>query len=229
MLTANDLVAGYGGATVVDRASLDVQAGEIVGMVGRNGVGKTTLVHSLMGLIRPRAGTVTLHGNEITATPPHERCRQGLAIVPQGRRLFASLTVEETLRLAHTSTDGWSAADAYERFPRLGDRRKTRACHLSGGEQSLLAVARAMATGPTVLLLDEPSEGLSPGALRELAVVLESIRGQGLAVLLVEQNLGFVLGLADRLAVMARGRVVATHAAHAAKADPDLITRHLGV
>ena len=228
-LSASGLVAGYGAVTALDGAAIEVKPGEIVGLLGRNGMGKTTLVNTLMGLLRSRAGSVHLGEKDISELPAHARSRAGIAIVPQGRRVFGSLSVDETLNLAHRPGRGWTATDAFGHFPRLGERRSTRARNLSGGEQSLLAVARAMATGPDIVLLDEPSEGLSPGALGSLRDVLEQLRASGLGMLLVEQNLQFALDLADRVVVMSRGRIVAVATADEVRADAGLITHHLSI
>lgn len=228
-LSASRVVAGYGAVTALDGASIEVRPGEIVGLLGRNGMGKTTLVNTLMGLLPSRAGSVHLGDRDISGLPTHSRSRAGIAIVPQGRRVFGSLTVDETLDLAHRPGRGWTTAEAFVHFPRLGERRSTRARSLSGGEQSLLAVARAMATGPDIVLLDEPSEGLSPGALGSLRDVLDHLRASGLGMLLVEQNLQFALDLVDRVVVMSRGRIVAAATADEVRADADLITRHLAI
>lgn len=228
-LVIEALTAGYGETQILRGVNLTVNAGELVALLGRNGVGKTTLANTVMGLMPAWGGTVRVNGEGVQRLPAHVRARLGLALSPQGRRVFGSLTVDETIALAARNGDGWTHERVYERFARLGERRQTRARSLSGGEQSFLALARALATGPTVLLLDEPSEGLSPMALDVLGEVIGALRAEGIAVLLVEQNLPFALGLADRVAVMERGSVVESIEGDLARAEPTLLTSHLAV
>jgi branched-chain amino acid transport system ATP-binding protein len=226
MLEVRSLRSGYGHIEIVRGLDLSVAPGEVVALVGRNGAGKSTLVNSLMGFVPAHGGSVHLEGRELTRAAPHVRSRAGLAVVPQGRRVFGTLTVEQTLDLAGRS-GGWDLDRVAAVFPRLAERRNTRARNLSGGEQSALAMARALATGPRILLLDEPSEGMSPQVLRALSSVIASLRDDGAGVLLVEQNLAFALTVADRVLVMARGHIALTIAGDDARADPDSLSRHL--
>ncbi|MGY2704814.1 MULTISPECIES: ABC transporter ATP-binding protein [unclassified Nocardioides] len=226
MLEVRSLRSGYGHIEIVRGLDLSVAPGEVVALVGRNGAGKSTLVNSLMGFVPAHGGSVHVEGRELTRAAPHVRSRAGLAVVPQGRRVFGTLTVEQTLDLAGRS-GGWDLDRVAAVFPRLAERRNTRARNLSGGEQSALAMARALATGPRILLLDEPSEGMSPQVLRALSSVIASLRDDGAGVLLVEQNLAFALTVADRVLVMARGHIALTIAGDDARADPDSLSRHL--
>jgi branched-chain amino acid transport system ATP-binding protein len=184
------------------------------------------LVNTLMGFNPARSGSVELDGRDVSKAAPHIRNSLGLAVVPQGRRVFGSLTVDQTLSLARR-VGGWDLDRVATVFPRLAERRHTRARSLSGGEQSALAMARALATGPKMLLLDEPSEGMSPHVLRALSAVISSLRSEGAGVLLVEQNLSFALTVADRVLVMARGHIDVNVTGDEARADPDALSRHL--
>jgi branched-chain amino acid transport system ATP-binding protein len=226
MLQVRELRSGYGSIEIVRGLDLDVAAGEVVALVGRNGAGKSTLVNTLMGLLPARAGSVELAGRDVTKAAAHARNGLGLAVVPQGRRVFGSLTVDQTLSLARRPR-GWDLERVASVFPRLAERRNTRARSLSGGEQSALAMARALATGPTLLLLDEPSEGMSPHVLRALTKVIGELRAEGAGVLLVEQNLSFALTVADRVLVMARGHIDVSVTGDQARADPEALSRHL--
>jgi len=226
MLQVRGLRSGYGSIEIVRGLDLSVESGEVVALVGRNGAGKSTLVNTLMGFIPARQGVVELAGRDVTKAAPHARNVLGLAVVPQGRRVFSSLTVDETLSLAHRPR-GWDLNRVGTVFPRLAERRNTRARSLSGGEQSALAMARALATGPKMLLLDEPSEGMSPHVLRALTSVIGDLRAEGAGVLLVEQNLAFALTVADRVVVMARGHVEISVSGDDARADPDALSQHL--
>jgi branched-chain amino acid transport system ATP-binding protein len=226
MLQVRDLRAGYGSIEIVRGLDLSVAPGEVVALVGRNGAGKSTLVSTLMGFNPARQGAVELSGRDVTKAAPHVRNALGVAVVPQGRRVFGSLTVEQTLSLAGRSR-GWDLDRAATVFPRLAERRNTRARSLSGGEQSALAMARALATGPKMLLLDEPSEGMSPHVLRALTTVIAGLRTDGAGVLLVEQNLSFALAVADRVLVMARGHIEVAVTGDEARAHPEALSQHL--
>ena len=226
MLRVENLRSGYGAIEIVRGLDLDVSPGEVVALVGRNGAGKTTLVNTLMGFITARKGSLMLAGSDVTRAAPHARNALGLAVVPQGRRVFGSLNVEETLSLARRPR-GWDLERVAAVFPQLAERRTTRARSLSGGEQSALAMARALATGPSMLLLDEPSEGMSPHVLQALTTVIAALRDEGAGVLLVEQNLPFALGMADRVVVMARGLIEVTMAGSDARAHPESLSQHL--
>lgn len=226
MLHAVEVRSGYGPIEIVRGVNLQVRPGEVVSLLGRNGAGKTTLVNTLMGFLPARTGSISLGGTDVTRSRTHRRSAGGAALVPQGRRVFGSLTVEETVSLA-SRPGGWSMERACEAFPRLAERRSTRARSLSGGEQSALAMVRALATGPRLLLLDEPSEGMSPHVLRSLTTVIDGLREEGVGVLLVEQNLGFALAVADRVLVMTRGQISSELSGEDARARPDELSRQL--
>lgn len=210
LLEARDLVAGYGGSRVLDGVDVDVDAGEVVTLLGRNGVGKTTLVNTLMGLVRPSSGSVHVQGQDVTGRQPHVVSAAGVAIVPQGRRVFAPLTVEENLAIAvrKRSTRRWTVGGVYELMPRLAERRGNLGSQLSGGEQQMLAIGRALLGDPRLLLLDEPSDGLAPAIVDQVGEVLRTLTAEGIAVLLVEQDLHLAFAVASRVLVMAKGRIV---------------------
>ena len=225
-LILGDLVAGYGGGIVLDGLSLTVAPGEALALLGRNGVGKTTLLKTIMGLIKPKAGEIRFRGHRIDGRPPFEIARAGIGYVPQGREVFGALTVEENLLLGDLKAA--DAALAYAYFPALAAKRRDPAGRLSGGQQQQLAIGRALMMRPALLLLDEPSEGIQPSIVAEIAGILGRImRDQGLTLLLVEQNIAMVLALSTRAVFIDHGRVVGEATAAALKADPDLIERHL--
>ena len=209
LLEIAGLTAGYGGGTVLHGLNLRVGPGEPVAVMGRNGVGKTTLLKTVMGLLRPRGGTVRFEGERIDGLPPFRVARAGIAYVPQGREVFADLTVEENLILGDLM-----AADAgrgYELFPALAERRREPAGRLSGGQQQQLAIARALVTRPRLLILDEPTEGIQPSIIKDIGNAIRFLRSTGeMAILLVEQYLEFAQELADTVFVLDRGRVVAS-------------------
>ncbi len=200
--------------------SLEVPAGTVSAVVGRNGVGKTTTLRSIMGLVPPSAGRVTLGGRDITGWPPHRIARAGVAWVPEGRQIFPALTALENVLVAQRRpSQRWPLPRLLELFPALGPRLRHRGRQLSGGEQQMLALARALVTDPDVLLLDEPSQGLAPLVVRELARVVQALRQEGVTILLVEQNLRLAELLADRLFILAKGRVVYGAAAEQFRQD----------
>ncbi len=210
LLEARDLVAGYGGSRVLDGVDVEVNAGEVVTLLGRNGVGKTTLVNTLMGLVRPSSGSIHVQGQDVTGKQPHVVSAAGVAIVPQGRRVFAPLTVEENLDISVRKRSGrrWTVGAVYELMPRLAERRGNLGSQLSGGEQQMLAIGRALLGDPRLLLLDEPSDGLAPAIVDQVGEVLRTLTAEGIAVLLVEQDLHLAFGVASRVLVMAKGRIV---------------------
>ncbi|GAA0744915.1 ATP-binding cassette domain-containing protein [Dactylosporangium roseum] len=227
-LTVAGLQAGYGGGTVLHGADLTVPQGTALAVLGRNGAGKTTLVHAIAGLLRPKAGSVRLDDVELAGRPAHRVARAGVGLVPQGRRVFASLTVAEHLDLSRRPGE-WTVPRVLELLPRLGERRRHKGNQLSGGEAQMLAIARALLTQPRLLLLDEPCEGLAVDlAARVRSVVAELARG-GLAVLLVEQQPEHALAVADHVALLGDGVVVATHTADELRASPHLADRVLSV
>jgi branched-chain amino acid transport system ATP-binding protein len=209
VLTVRDLNAYYGGSHVLQGVTLDVPAGGVASVLGRNGVGKTTTLRAIMGLAAARGGRVELAGEDITGWPPHLVARAGVAYVPEGRQIFPALTARENIRVAERRPAArWPLSRLLELFPGLRPRLEHRGRQLSGGEQQMLAIARALVADPRLLLLDEPSQGLAPLVVRELARVIRALAEQGVAVLLVEQNLKLAAVVADRIFVMLKGRVV---------------------
>jgi branched-chain amino acid transport system ATP-binding protein len=230
MLAVEGLHAYYGDSHVLQGLSLRVAPGEIAALLGRNGTGKTTTINSIIGFVPPRAGQVRIAGEEVARWPPHRIARLGVGLVPQGRGVFPTLTVSENLTLAARPVrGGWTLARALDTFPPLAARLGHLGAQLSGGEQQMLALARALLLNPRLLLLDEPSEGLAPLIVAEIARVVGALRAEGLAVLLVEQNLPLALGLADRVYVLNKGQVVFEGTAAALEADTALRHRYLGV
>jgi branched-chain amino acid transport system ATP-binding protein len=203
-------------------------------LLGRNGMGKTTLVQSIIGLLRPRRGSIALDGSDITGQPPYRIAQRGVGLVPQGRHIFPSLSVEENLTLAargprRESGSPWTLERVYELFPNLAQRRRNRGNQLSGGEQQMLAIARALLTNPTLLLMDEPSEGLAPVIVERVGQIIGELREAGLAIFLVEQNYRLAVQSADWVYVLASGRVVWEGAPGALEADQATREAHLGV
>jgi branched-chain amino acid transport system ATP-binding protein len=231
MLEVAGLDAFYGKVQALHGVSLEVAAGEILCLMGRNGAGKTTTLKAIMGLVPARAGAVRLAGEDLTALPAHEIPKRGIGYVPQGRRLFAELTVAENLEIGLMSRGAGRAAR--ERvlglFPRLRDRLRQRAGTLSGGEQQMLAMGRALCVEPSVLLMDEPTEGLQPSMIALIRDAAVEMKTQGVAILLVEQRADAVLSIADRVTFLDAGRVRETVPAAQLREDPALIHRHVGV
>jgi branched-chain amino acid transport system ATP-binding protein len=218
----------YGESHILNGVTLSVGAGEAVALLGRNGAGKTTLIRSIMGFTPPRDGRVLLDGEPIHRSPAHRIARRGLALVPQGRRIFAPLTVRENLLLGGRG-DGWTLERVFELFPRLRERAAQAGGTLSGGEQQMLALGRALLTNGRVLLLDEPSEGLAPLIVREIGRTLVQLKAERLSILLVEQNYHLALGVADRVYVMSKGQVVYEGTPTALAANEEVKRRYLGV
>jgi branched-chain amino acid transport system ATP-binding protein len=209
MMRLEGLHTYYGASHVLQGVDLDVPAGGVAAVVGRNGVGKTTTLRAIMGLASPARGRLLLEDREITGWPPHRVARAGVAYVPEGRQVFPALTAIENIRVAQRRRpERWTLDRLLTLFPALKDRLHHRGRQLSGGEQQMLAIARALSSDPRVLLLDEPSQGLAPLVVRELAHVIRRLREEGVTVLLVEQNLKLAELLADRIFVMVKGRVV---------------------
>jgi branched-chain amino acid transport system ATP-binding protein len=231
MLTVDAIDAWYGDVQVLRALSLSVAAGEVLCMLGRNGAGKTTSLKAIMGLVRPRSGSIRLDGIELTGLPAHEVPRQGVAWVPQGRRLFAELTVAENLEIGLMARGrGQSTRErVLGLFPVLRERLDQRSGTLSGGEQQMLAIARALCVEPEVLLLDEPTEGLMPAMIATIRDTLRSLRSEGVAILLVEQRVDAVLPVADRVAFIENGRTRDVVGVEALRADPSLVHRYVGV
>src|SRR6201988_1256558 len=229
LLKLDGLRAGYGEAVVLPNLSLALPEGQVVALLGRNGTGKTTLINSIVGLTRWFAGNVAMGGVDITPMRPDQRARAGIGWVPQERNIFRSLTVEENMT-AVAQPGPWTVAKVYEMFPRLAERKNNFGNQLSGGEQQMLAIGRALTLNPKVLLLDEPTEGLAPIIVEELLNALGVItRAGGICSIIVEQNAQKILGLADRAVILERGAIVHDAPSSALKADPSALERHLGV
>jgi branched-chain amino acid transport system ATP-binding protein len=230
-LRLDNVRCAYGGARVLHGVSLGLAPGEILGLLGRNAAGKTTTLKAIMGLVRPCEGSITLDGRDLTALRPHEIPRLGIAYVPQGRGLFPFLTVEENLQmgLLVRGRDAGTLAWVLDLFPVLRERLRQRAGTLSGGEQQMVATARALCASPRYLLMDEPTEGLMPAMVHTLVETLRALRARRVGVLLVEQKIDVALAVADRVALMEHGRIEhqATAAALAGRAD--VLVRYLGV
>jgi branched-chain amino acid transport system ATP-binding protein len=236
MLEVSDLHTYYGYAHILHGVSLTVDQGHVLALLGRNGVGKTTLMHSLVSFVKPAAGRIRLAGQDITGVPTHQKVRRGIALVPQGRRVFRSLTVAENLIVPfrcptkdNNATAKWDLERVFEEFPSLRALRNQRAGNLSGGEQQMLAMARALVSGPQVLLLDEPSEGLAPLIVREISRIIKGLAADGMAILLVEQNFNMALGTANRVLIMSRGQIVHESLPHDLAENHAIKARYLGM
>ncbi len=210
LLQVTDLRAGYGSGDVLQGVNLEVRHGEVVGVLGRNGVGKTTLMRTIMGLTRSTAGTILHRGRDVTATQPEDRAVAGFGYVPQGRLVFQHMSVEDNLRIGalERGHDRRRIEDMYTQFPRLRERRRQRAGTLSGGEQEMLVIARALVGQPDILLLDEPSEGVQPNIVKDIGRLINKLNESGMTVLLVEQNIELMQAAARRGYVMEKGRIV---------------------
>jgi len=233
LLEARGLDTYYGQSHVLRDLSLTIAGGETIGLMGRNGMGKTTLVRTLVGLIRPRRGQVLLDGEDVTAVPTHIIARRGVAYVPEGRGIFASLSVAENLMIAGSGAAGsaerWTLARVLELFPRLGQRLRHRGDQLSGGEQQMLAIGRALMTNPRLLLLDEATEGLAPLLREEIWRTIRLIRATGMTSLIIDKTVTSVTAIADRIVILVKGEIVFQGSPQELKARPDLMHRHLGV
>jgi branched-chain amino acid transport system ATP-binding protein len=229
LLAIERLRAGYGEAIVLSDISFRLNEGQSLALLGRNGMGKTTLVNSIVGITRYRGGTITLGGRDITRLPPEQRALLGVGWVPQERNIFKSLTVEENLT-AIARPGKWTPQRVFELFPRLGERRQNLGNALSGGEQQMLAIGRALVLNPRIMLLDEPLEGLAPIIVEELLRVLHRIiREEGLSAILVEQNAQKVLGVTDRAIILERGAIIHEGDSAVLKGDRALLEAHIGV
>jgi branched-chain amino acid transport system ATP-binding protein len=234
VLEIEDVHTYRGQSYVLQGLSMRVPDAACTTLLGRNGMGKTTLIRSLMGLSPPTSGSVRLDGRELLGLPPHAIAQRGLALVPQGRHVFRSLTVEENLTLAARSAGagdgaGWTLQGVYQVFPNLAERRRNRGSDLSGGEQQMLAIGRALMTNPRILLMDEPSEGLAPVIVERVAEVLQGLRRQQLSILLVEQNYRLGVDSADHVYILSRGVVVWDGPPQALEEAEDVKHTHLGV
>ncbi|MBV8793161.1 MAG: ABC transporter ATP-binding protein [Pseudolabrys sp.] len=231
ILEVHDIHTYYGDAYVLQGLSIKLEQGQILGLLGRNGVGKTTLVNSIVGFTPPRRGNIVFKGVDITRSPSYETVRQGMGLVPQGRRVFPTLSVEENLVVAegHTERHGWNLKRVYALFPRLEERRNQRAKTLSGGEQQMLAISRGLMTNPDCLIMDEPSEGLAPIIIQGLWDAIGELKKQGLSILLVEQNAHLALKLVDYVHVMSKGQVVYSARPQELAANEDIKSSYLGI
>jgi branched-chain amino acid transport system ATP-binding protein len=229
LLRIDGLSAGYGEAVVLSGVSLTLAQGESLALLGRNGMGKTTLLNSIVGVTRRFAGSIHLDGRDVTRLRPDQRAHAGVGWVPQERNIFRSLTVEENLT-AVARPGPWNVAKVYAMFPRLEERRRNLGTQLSGGEQQMLAVGRALVLNPSIMLLDEPLEGLAPIIVDELLAALRRIvREEGLSAIIVEQNARKILGVTDRAAILSRGQVVHESSSEALRNDREALEAHLGV
>ena len=229
MLEIQDVHTYYGDSYVLQGVSLSVARGQVIGILGRNGMGKTTLIRSIIGFTPPRRGRVIFKETDITGSTADRAVGLGMGLVPQGRRVFPSLTVAENLEVAARGRGTWTVGTVMDLFPRLRDRAQNRAGKLSGGEQQMLAIARALMTGPELLLMDEPTEGLAPLLVREVGRVIADLKARGLSILLVEQNMPLALRLADHIHIMSRGQIVHSCTPAALAADAETKRRHLGL
>jgi branched-chain amino acid transport system ATP-binding protein len=231
----------YGDSHVLHGVSFSLKAGSLLGLLGRNGAGKTTCMSTVMGLLTPRQGSIRVYGEEVAGLAPDVIARKGVCLVPQGRRMFRSLSVRENLMVAAQSRrrppffadegkqGGWSLERVFALFPRLAERHAQLAGSLSGGEQQMLAIGRALMGNPRVLLMDEPSEGLAPQLVADVGRTIGQLKAEGLSILLVEQNIKLTLDLADDVVIINTGRVVFHGAAQEIKLDDAVVSQHLGV
>jgi branched-chain amino acid transport system ATP-binding protein len=233
VLELEDLHAYYGESHVLQGVSLTVERGAVVTILGRNGMGKTTLIRAVIGFMPLRRGRVRFKGEDITHAPAFRAVARGIGLVPQGRRVFPSLTVVENLEVARRRDSGadgrWTLARVLELFPRLRERGGNRANKLSGGEQQMLAIGRALMTNPDLLLMDEPTEGLAPLLVREVGRVVGELKREGLSILLVEQNLPLALSVADRVHILSRGQIVHSGTPAEVADNHEVQSRYLGL
>ena len=233
MLRVENLEAFYGASQALFGMAFAVDAGEVVTLMGRNGMGKTTTVHAVMGVLPGRRGTVELDGRRVDHLPSFRIARLGLGLVPEGRQIFPNLSVRENLVAASANRTGrvnpWTLARVFEFFPRLSERQGNRGTQLSGGEQQMLAIGRALMTNPRLLILDEATEGLAPLIRQEIWACLARLKGEGQAILVIDKNVGNLIALADRHYIVEKGRVVWSGPSAALAADSGLQHRYLGV
>jgi branched-chain amino acid transport system ATP-binding protein len=233
MLSVNGLQAHYGAAKILHNVSFQVNVGEIVALLGRNGAGKSTTMKSIMGLVAPSAGEVKFGGTIINGKMPYQIARLGLGYVPEERRIFTSLTVEENLRMGRrpprTGTASWTRERLYELFPNLADMAGRKGSQMSGGEQQMLTIARTLMGNPTTILLDEPSEGLAPKIVEQMAHAIQSIKASGVAIVLSEQNMHFASLVSDRACVIEKGQVRYTGAMSELKANDEIRRNYLAL
>ncbi len=231
LLEVDEIHTYYEHSHILQGVSLRAETGRVTALLGRNGVGKTTLIRSVIGFTPPRSGRIRFNGEPIERLPSHAIARRGVGLVPQGRRIFPSLTVEENLRIGGLPARAghWSRETVYELFPRLRERSGHYGGQLSGGEQQMVAIGRALMANPVLLLMDEPSEGLAPLIVRELERTLHSLKQTGLAIVLVEQNLPLALSVADEAYIISKGRIVFDGDPNVIRSDDEVRTNYLGV
>ena len=233
MLEVKQLNSWYGESHILHGVDFDVREGEVVTLLGRNGAGKTTCMAAIMGFLKPRRGSISLYGENLAGLPPDAIARKGICLVPQGRRMFRTLTVRENLMVAAQKSKAggaaWSIDRVFELFPRLAERAAQLAGSLSGGEQQMLAIGRALMGNPRVLLMDEPSEGLAPQLVAEVGRTIAQLKSEGQSIVLVEQNIKLTLDLADDVVIINTGRVVFRGSANEIKLDDAIVSQHLGV
>jgi branched-chain amino acid transport system ATP-binding protein len=230
LLEVSGLNSYYGDSHILFDVSLRVEKNEVVALLGRNGAGKTTTLMSLMGMVKPRAGSIKLDGREIAGKAPHVIAQAGMQLVPENRRVFGSLNVEDNIVLASlTAPNAWPLKRIYEIFPRLAERKGSRGTDLSGGEQQMLAIARALVRDPKIVLLDEPFEGLAPVIVRDLVAVCRRLAAEGQTIVLVEQNLAATLALATRAYIVNNGHIAHEGPTDEIRANPAVLKRYLGV
>jgi len=233
-LAISDIDTYYGDSHVLHGVSFSLQPGRLLGLLGRNGAGKTTCMSTIMGFLKPRGGSISLYGEPVAGLAPDVIARKGICLVPQGRRMFRTLTVRENLMVAaqpqkKDNGAGWSIERVFQTFPRLAERHAQVAGSLSGGEQQMLAIGRALMGNPRVLLMDEPSEGLAPQLVAEVGRTIAQLKAEGQSIVLVEQNIKLTLNLADDVVIINTGRVVFRGPASGIKLDDAIVSQHLGV
>lgn len=231
LLQVNNIHTYYGESHVLHGVSLDVEEGKVSVLLGRNGMGKTTIIRSIIGFTPPSQGKIIYKGEEIQRLPSYEIAKRGIGLVPQGRRIFPNLTVQENLTVSARPglTKSWSLKDIFNLFPRLKERSKIMGRNLSGGEQQMLSIGRALMTNPDLLLLDEPSEGLSPLMVQEIKKIILDLKAKGLPMLMVEQNIAMALDVADKVYIISKGRVVFEGTPDALKHNPEIKRRYLAL
>lgn len=229
MLTIRDVHAYYGESYVLQGVNLTLEPGQVVALLGRNGVGKSTLARTIMGLTPARRGAITFQGRDITRLPPHQIAKAGIGYVPQGRQVFPSLTVKEHLQVTARGEGQWSFGKVVDLFPNLRQRLSSLGGKLSGGEQQMLAAGRALVGNPSLLILDEPTEGLAPIMVKELGRAIGALKAVGTTILLIEQQLAFALRYADVVFIMSKGRIVHRCAPPELVADHETKAKYLGV
>jgi branched-chain amino acid transport system ATP-binding protein len=229
MLDCQNIHTYYGTAHILQGVSLHVGHGEVVALLGRNGAGKSTTLKSIIGIVPPRRGNIVFKGRDFTGQPPYKISRAGIALVPETRGIFSQLTTLENLEIAAREDSRWTRSLVLERFPKLQELSERTGRHLSGGEQQMLAIARALVTGPDLILLDEPSQGLAPLVVETVVGTIKQLKAEGVSMVLVEQNVQLAGEIADRIYVLDQGQIVFEGTAAALRADTDILSTYLGV